>query len=154
MKTKVRKTARHKVMDLIARRDHSELELRRKLANAEYSAEEIEDAIAYARQNRWLAPPEELAKRVAARLDSKRKGHRYIELFLRSKGLPSIEKDTENEISKGRALVLSKIGAQLRESLDSGAQIDYESRKKIHRLLANRGFDDETIRQVIDSLKE
>jgi len=141
-------------MDLIARRDHSELELRHKLAQYEYTESEIDDAIAFAKANRWLAPPEELAKRVASRLDNKRKGHRYIELYLRSKGLPPVEKDSENEISKGRALVYSKIGAQLREALDSQGRIDYESRKKIHRLLANRGFDDDTIRQVIDSLND
>lgn len=154
MKNRVRKSARHKIMDLLARRDHSELELRRKLATSEYSEDEIDDAIAFAKENRWLAPPEELAKRVATRLDTKRKGHRYIEQFLRSKGLPPVAKDSENEISKGRALVYSKIGSRLRDSLDYDGRIDYEDRKKIHRLLANRGFDDETIRQVIDSLKD
>lgn len=149
-----RKPARHKIMDLLARRDHSELELRRKLGDSEYTDLEIEDAIEFAKENRWLAPPDELAQRVALSLDHKRKGHRYIERFLRSKGLPAVAKNGENEVLKGRAVVCAKLGAKLRLALANHGRIDYEDRKKVHRLLVNRGFDDETIHRVIDSLKD
>lgn len=147
--TRPRRPASHKIMDLIARRDHSELELRRKLQD-DYTPEEIENALEMARESRWLAPPEELAERVAMHLGRRRKGHRYIDRFLRSKGLPAVARDLDEEVEKGLALIRVKLRARLEDETALGL----EEKKKIQRLLANRGFDDETIRRVIDSLKK
>lgn len=137
-----RKSARDKMMDYLARRNHSELELRQKLSRA-YTQNEVENAIAFAYENNWMAPPEEISERLAAELDRKRKGHRFINQVLKSKGLPHVTKNLEEEVRKGRALVTSKLAKE--------GPFSFEEQKKIHRWLTNRGFDSETIRKVIHS---
>ncbi|HVK62493.1 MAG TPA: hypothetical protein VM432_13125, partial [Bdellovibrionales bacterium] len=67
------KSAREKVMDFLARRNHSELELRQKLSRT-YPEHEVEEAIAFAKENNWMAQPEELAERVAIELGRRNKG--------------------------------------------------------------------------------
>ncbi len=135
-----RKRAREKVMDLLARRDHSELELKRKLSPS-YEAAEVEDAIRFAKDNRWMRPPEELARAVADQLGRRGKGARYIQRFLRGKGLPAVRGDAEGE----RARALELVRLRLRRE----PPFEFEEHAKIARLLKNRGYDDETIRRVI-----
>jgi regulatory protein len=127
-------------MDLLARRSHTELELRKKLDGL-YADDDITDAIQNARQNGWMPPAEEIAERVALELGRKKKGHRFINQFLRDKGLPPVSKDTEGEVEKARAIVVSK--------MRKAGPFDRTEQAKIYRLLANRGFEDDTIRRVI-----
>jgi len=134
-------------MDLLARRNYSPLEIRRKLAD-DYPSEEIEAAIAFARESKWLPADEELAERTAVALGRKKKGHRFINQYLKSKGLPPVAKNRDHELENALALVRSKLARQLA----SGVSCDYEFQKKIQRLLANRGFDDETARAVIKAI--
>ncbi len=135
-----RKKAREKVMDLLARRDHSELELRRKLS-VQYEADEVADAIEFAKQNKWMKAPEELASQVAQQLNRKNRGARYIQKFLQSRGLPRVAKDSDEEFRKALELATIK--------LRHDPPFAFEERNKIARLLKNRGFDDEIIRKVI-----
>jgi SOS response regulatory protein OraA/RecX len=134
------RSAHDKVMDLLARRGYSEFELRQKLA-CDYTAEQITEAIEFARENGWMVDPAELSERVRGELNRKRKSHRYIQQFLQAKGLPKAAREPDDEVQKARALIESK--------LDKQAPFDYEDQKKIYRWLANRGFDDETIRKVM-----
>lgn len=135
-------SARRKIMDILARRDHSVVELRRKLAVYEYNSDEIEDAINFAEENNWLTPPTELTEQVTRSLSRKKKSARYIEQFLRDKGLPPAEIDPETELEKALEIVQAK--------LRKDSAFDYEEKKKVHRLLTNRGFDSTTIRKVIE----
>jgi SOS response regulatory protein OraA/RecX len=130
------KSAREKLMDHLAKRAHSELELRQKLAR-DYHEDDITDAIETAKAKGWLAEPSELASDVAQSLDRKRKGHDYINQFLNERGLPSVGKDDSAELEKARAFLLEKVGA-VRE-------LSRDERMKFQRNLAARGFDEETI---------
>lgn len=147
-----KKKAREKVMDYLARRGHSEQELRQKLSRT-YELEEVEDAIRFAHENNWMTPPEELAERVAAELGRRKKGHRFINRFLKTKGLPPVTKDSEDELARAQELAETKLSRLLAKA---GA-LDYEeSRKiqqKIHRHLGSRGFDEDTIRRVLATLR-
>lgn len=136
-----RKSARNKIMDLLARRGYSELELQQKLS-LDYPEDEVQDAIENARESGWMTPPDELASRVAIELGRKNKGHRFIQQFLKAKGLPQVQKDPDEEVRKGLELVEAK--------LKKAPPYAYEDQKKIYRWLGNRGFDMETIRRVID----
>lgn len=155
-----RKKAKEKVMDLLARRGHSELELRQKLSRT-YEPHEVEDAIQFAKENNWMTAPEELAERVSLELGRKRKGHRYINQFLRNKGLPAVTKDADEEFEKALDFVQTKLGkrlgAQVSDELANEGKLDYEEQRKeqmkIYRMLGSRGFDDETIRRVLESVK-
>lgn len=147
-----RKKAREKVMDLLARRGHSELELRQKLSRT-YEPAEVDDAIQFAQENNWMTAPDELAERVAVELGRRKKGHRYINQFLKNKGLPPVTKDAEDEVTRAQELAETKLSRLLAKT----QALDYEeSRKiqqKIYRLLGSRGFDEETIRRVLTNLR-
>jgi SOS response regulatory protein OraA/RecX len=158
------KSATSKIMEHLARRDHSELEIRQKIADG-YSPEEIEAAIQYAKESRWLRPAQELAERIAENLSRKQKGHDYIAEKLREKGLPGVAKDPDAEFAKAKLLIRTKLAKKLKCSakksvvdsglnsgLESAERIEYEQdedQKKVYRLLANRGFDEETIVRAI-----
>jgi regulatory protein len=142
--SKPRRSARARLMDLLARRNYSPTEIRLKLGE-DYPENEIEAAIEFARESRWLIPEDEMAKQVASSLSRKKKGHRYVQQYLRNKGLPPITKDSEAELENSLALVRSKFA----RTLASGQTFDYECQKKAQRLLFNRGFDEATIRNAI-----
>lgn len=138
------KSARHKAMDFLARRGYSEQELRLKLSR-DYAEDDVEDAITHVRENNWLSAPEEIAERVAAELGRKNKGHRFVNQFLKSKGLPPVAKDLEAEVERAKAIIASK----LRHDFETDGPLPFDSKAKAQRLLANRGFDIETIRKVL-----
>ena len=138
------KPAREKIVDFLAMRDHSERELRQKLKRR-YEAAEIDEAMEFARENNLLAPEEVVAERTARALGRKRKGHRFINQYLKHKGLPVVAKDDEEEERKAIELV----EARLKLDFTENRKFDFETKKKIQRLLANRGFDLDTIRRVI-----
>lgn len=133
------KTARVKAMDYLARRDHSEKELREKLKK-NYSQEEIDAALKELTDRGWLLPPQELTEKVTQNLHSKKKGFLYIQNFLRQKGLPEATRDGEVEFQKAMELVESRV-----ENL--------QDHKRLASLLKNRGFDTETISRVIYEIR-
>lgn len=136
-----RRTARHRVMDMIARRDHSEKEIRTKLADKEHTPAEIEDALDYARDNRWLAEPEVISERMANFLHRRNKGVIAINHKLREKGLPSVASDPEQELEKALYLAQTKWSKE--------EPPDRSMRDKIGRFLLSRGFEPSIVRKVI-----
>lgn len=141
-----RKSARTKAMDFLARRGYSENELRLKLLR-DYPADDVEDAVANARENGWLSAPEEIAERVAAELGRKKKGHRFVNQFLKAKGLPPVAKDLDAEVERARELLSTK----LKHDFETDGPLPYEARAKAQRLLMNRGFDIETIIKALQA---
>lgn len=137
---KSKPSANEKLMDYLARRNHSELELRQKLLKT-FSQEEVERALQIARENRWLLPDTELSAQVANELHRKNKGLRFINQFLKTKGLPPVQKDSQEELRKAQSILKAKLA--------KFQSFDYEVKKRAQRLLANRGFDEETIRAAI-----
>jgi regulatory protein len=140
MMTKPQKTAWVKAMDFLARRDHSEKELTEKLLK-HFELSEIEPVLEEMKERGWLPQPEELAQKVTENLHMKKKGHLYIQNFLRQKGLPETPKDMDRELEKARNLVHSK-------------SQDLSNTKKTASLLKNRGFDTETIARVIHEIRQ
>lgn len=134
------RTANQTVMDLLSRRDHSEKELKQKLAKREFSNEEIENALKAAKDHRWLGQPEEIAERFAEELHRKNKGIHFINGFLREKGLPPVSRDENLELEKARSLVKAKYPRL--------SNFTREEKLKVMRFLTSRGFDSSTIRKV------
>ncbi len=87
------KLLKEKSVDLVAMRDHSEKELRKKLrekfADEESLAEIIDEAIDFAKDNKWLGDPSVLADRLANMLHRRNKGIHYINNYLREKRFAS-----------------------------------------------------------------
>lgn len=128
-----------KIADYLARRDHSEKELITKLSR-KYSASAIANAVDQAKQNHWLTDPEELAQRVAESLHRKNKGHLYICSYLSEKGLPQINRSAEKELEKAQEFIQNRLQT---------LELDCEQKQKATGWLQSRGFDSETISQVI-----
>lgn len=140
MSMKYKMSAQEKTMDYLARRDHSEKELRQKLKK-HYTPEEIEDALEKCKT--WLRPPEQLSEVTAHALHRKRKGLYFINQYLRKKGLPSVKKDKDVELQKAQKILQTKYSKNLAP----------EQLSKARRFLMSRGFDSETIRECLDWFK-
>lgn len=138
--SKYRKSAKTKVMDILARRPHSEKEIRQKM-RLFYRAAEIEEAIQFACENGWMTEPQEMSKRMTEELHRKKKGIRYINNYLQQKGLPSVEVDRDIEFEKARELIRTKLA--------KSAPYNIEEKMKIQRWLTYRGYEEETIRKVM-----
>lgn len=159
-------------MDLVALRDHSEKELRTKLReyfrrnlqyrkrlakkqNREFTEdteenqrgiqEAIELAIEFAKDQKWLGNPEDLADKMARILHRKNKGISYINNYLKEKGLPPVLGDRDLELEKALALVKNRYS--------DFSELSFEEKRKeqarVARFLASRGFDSEIVRKVI-----
>lgn len=134
--------AKEKVIELLAMRDHSRRELAQKLLKKKFSADLIESALIWAEERNLLRPAEELSAIMARHLSAKNKGLHYINNYLRTKGLPPVKADSDDEIEKAR-----KIAQQY---LKKNATLDRETRAKIGRRLLARGFDAATVRKVLN----
>jgi regulatory protein len=143
------KSARNKMMDLLARRDHSEKEIRTKLEENEFPSEEIESALQYGRDHNWLPQSEEqnveLSEKMAQSLHRKGKGAIYINHFLEEKGLPPIAQDPDIELEKARQLLENK--PSLKAFSDPLQRLKHK--EKLMRFLSARGFSLETIEIAI-----
>ncbi|MCB0378571.1 MAG: RecX family transcriptional regulator [Bdellovibrionales bacterium] len=126
-------------MDYLARRDHSEKELREKLGER-FPIEQVEEALEKIKERGWLIPPEELSEKVALSLHRKHKSHFYILNFLRKKGLPPVEKSEDLELEKAQHILQSKVKKE-------------GDLQHLRSLLLNRGFDTDTIRKVIHEVR-
>lgn len=124
----------------LARRDHSEKELRTKLGR-KFTSEVINQALESAKQQKWLKSPEELSELVAQALHRKHKGHVYIRRFLQKKGLPGLLPEETKELEKAQYLLKMKFG--------SIQDFDFEIKRKAYRFLAYRGFEDHIIKKVL-----
>ncbi len=131
--------ARNSLANYLARRDHSELELRQKLRRR-YPETLIEKVIQEALERGWILPPEELAERVTQQLHRKKKGYLYIVRYLKVRGLPPAPADFETEIDKALELI---------SSLFPDVANSFEQKQRAYRHLQRRGFEDSIIREVI-----
>jgi regulatory protein len=144
----VKRTARNKMMNLLARRDHSEAEIKKKL-KGEFSADEIAVAIQYGRDHGWLPNSEEgeqrLANQFASHLHRRKKGILYINKALQTKGLPEIQSDSSMELEKALELVKNKYKIHEGMSREEKQKL----KGKVGRLLLSRGFEMSIVRKVI-----
>lgn len=134
-------------MDLLARRDHSPLEIQRKLSKF-FSREEIDEALEWARQNKWMPEGPEALSKFAEKwrpgLDRRKKGIRWINQKLAHIGLPHLNPDPVTELEKAKELI---------ERRTQGATLQPEMRGKLQRFLQSRGFEGDIIRKAMKDLK-
>ncbi len=138
-KDKTEKAVWIKAMDYLARRDHSVTELKEKLGRF-FEETEIDETIEEMKSRGWILPPEELSQKVAKNLHQKSKGIYYINQYLQKKGLPPVDKDPTLEFDKAMEVCRLKLK-------------DPGDIQKLSSLLKNRGFDTETISQVVHEIR-
>ena len=133
-------------MDYVANRDHSEKELRQKM-ELQCEANIIEEALSWAKSQKWLATAEDLTAKVSEQLHQRGQGIHLINQKLEAKGLPSVEATSDQEFSKACHLVLAKWPKSAFNDLTSA-----ESQKlkaKIMRFLISRGYELEIVEQIL-----
>lgn len=136
------------MMGLLARRDHSEKELREKLKKRDFEVEQIEKALAYAHERNWLGDSARLAQTLAHALHRRGKGIKSINSELAKKGLPRVAADKDLEYKKALAL------AQKKQQNKKFADLkDPKVRAGLARFLQSRGFPLEIIRKVLQELR-
>lgn len=149
----MKKSAREKVMDYLALRDHSRLELTNKLKKYNYSQEEIDQALIAAESAGWLCTAEKLAHKIIHTLNQRNKSHLYILHYLQRKGLPHPPIDHAAELEKALHLVNKHFS-----KLSNSTEIDKTTLlKQVVAYLKHRGFDTETISRLCqqrNSLKD
>jgi regulatory protein len=137
-------SARNTMMDILARRNHTEKEMRDKLSG-KFTSEEIDLAIEFGKIKGWFAASaadlQSRSEEMAAHLKSKGKGQVYINQYLEEKGLNPVKMDPEQELEKALELVENKFSDM--ENMDA------KEKAKVGRFLVSRGFDIEIIRKVI-----
>jgi regulatory protein len=137
-------SARNKMMDYLAHREHTENELRLKLKD-DFTPVEIDVAIQFAKDKGWVPSSEEdlraMSEKTAEVLKRKGKGQLYIDRYLEEKGLAPVKVEASEELEKARQLVENKFS-----DLDN---MDEKEKAKAARFLMSRGFDEETVRKVI-----
>lgn len=138
--------AKKKLMDFVARRDHTEKELRKKLS-LRCEPEVVEQTIAWAKTQNWLSSPEKLKTQFAEQLSRRGKGIRKINQKLKELGLESVKTDKDLEIEKAKKLVLAKWSAKDFKGLDF--KESQKLKAKIMRYLASRGYESDVISLIL-----
>jgi regulatory protein len=141
---RARASARNKMMDILARRDHSEKELRKKLKD-KFTTDEIDRAIEFGKEQGWIPDSAEsaqvLAEKTAATLRRKGKGPLYIKHYLHEKGLPPVSSDPSEDLEKARELAHNKFS--------DIKNMDRAQKAKVGRFLMSRGFSQSIARKVM-----
>lgn len=140
------KNIRNYVVWLLGRREHSEHELRCKLAQRGCDEAEIVDALAYVKEYGFQCDDRYAAMK--AKADSRRRGNRQISRTLASKGIAA-EKIEEQ---------IADLQPEDRRAIEfvsryEGKPIDVKLKQKIWRQLGSRGFGSNAIRAAIQHLK-
>lgn len=131
-----------KLASYLGIRDHSRLELQEKLSK-NFSPEVIDRVIAEAESKNWLPSEDEIATRAALVFQRKLKSRRYIDSQLEKRGLPRPPRDDAAEQATALKVVEKKFGPV--------GELEVEQRQQALRYLANRGFDENTIRMVLNA---
>ena len=130
-----------KMQSFLSRRDHSEQELKTKLLRS-FAKQEVDFAIAWAYEKKWLKTPIELAQQWVEELHQKRKGWLYILHALKKKGLPEMSYDEEKEEEKCRWWIEKKFSNIKNPSL--------LEKQKVIRFLTNKGFSQSVSHKVFE----
>jgi len=145
-------TAESELLQYLARRDHSELELQQKLSRR-FDTEEVAAALHQAKIKGHLPnSPQEvqaLAVRMAEIWHRKQKGLHWINGHLQQRGLPPISSSEAAELAKARSLVNNWRPRSVGKSEHQEAHM----RAKLGRFLHARGFDDLIIGKALAEWK-
>ena len=145
------RTVRECALALLEFRDRTEWELRQKLKEREYSAEEIDETVLFLKEYRYLddeAYPGRYIRSCAAR-----KSRRQIRADLEHKGVSreiidlQLQEKTVDEDSQIRKLLQKK-------GYVPGKRLEPAEYRRIMGALGRRGFSGEAIRKAMESMRE
>ena len=145
------KTVRECALALLEFRDRTERELRQKLKEREYSLQEIDEAVLFLKEYRYL-DDEAYAGRYI-RSCAARKSRRQIRADLERKGVSrevidlQLQEEEVDEDSQIRKLLQKK-------GYEPGKRLEPAEYRRIMGALGRRGFSGEAIRRAMESMRE
>ncbi len=145
------KTVRECALALLEFRDRTERELRQKLKERGYGAEETDEAVLFLKEYRYL-DDEAYAGRYI-RSCAARKSRRQIRADLERKGVSrevidlQLQEEEVDEDSQIRKLLTKK-------GYEPGKRLEPAEYRRIMAALGRRGFSGEAIRRVTETLRE
>lgn len=145
------RTVRECALALLEFRDRTEQELRQKLKEREYSAEEIDETVLFLKEYRYL-DDEAYAGRYI-RSCAARKSRRQIRAELERKGVSrevidlQLQEEEVDEDSQIRKLLVKK-------GYEPGKRMEPAEYRRIMAALGRRGFSGEAIRRVVESMRD
>ena len=138
-------SARNKAMDLLARREHSEHELRQKLKLREFDLDDIDSAIESLQRDKLLSD-ERFAESYVSQRFNAGVGPFKIRYELRQKGISESLTDEFLEAYTDRWDLLMQ--QQRVRKYGEAIPADYNQRMKQARFLQNRGFSPESVMRL------
>ena len=141
----------NRAMRLLAQRDHSETELRRKLAAQDVSEEDVEQAIAYCHEHHWL-DDRRFAERYLVMRSQKGYGVQIIQQELGMKGIARelIHDAFASSDIDWCALAKQTAHRKFGQTLPQ----EWKEKAKVQRFLLYRGFFQEEIYAVFSNLSD
>lgn len=137
---------KRKIMDLLARRDHSKKELTTKLKRRT-DPETLEQALIWAADQNWLPSEEKIQEQVIRSLELKNKGQIAINLKLKQMGLKPTKLDSDVELKIAINALKFKFESDLFNDLQYKEIL--KQRGKVLRFLAGKGFTSETCQKAL-----
>lgn len=145
LKNSVKQSALQYVVYLLSRRDYSERELRQKLGQKEYAADEIEHAIAKVQDNQWQSDERFCASFIRNRA-AQGYGPLRIKQELRQKGIADwlVGQELENSeidwFEKAECLFTKKCPSEW----------NLKTKQKMWRYMLSRGFQADHFRHLME----
>ncbi|EHM43867.1 regulatory protein RecX [Hafnia alvei ATCC 51873] len=138
-------------MRLLAQRDHSETELRRKLAAQDVSEEDVEQAIAYCHEHHWL-DDRRFAERYLVMRSQKGYGVQRIQQEL---GMKGIARDLIHDAFASSDIDWCALAKQTaHRKFGQTLPQEWKEKAKVQRFLLYRGFFQEEIYAVFSNLSD
>ena len=136
-------------VDLLARREHSRLELFRKLSSKTTNADMIESVLDELMSRGWQSDERYCATFLRSRLN-RGSGPLKLKQELRVRGIAdSIVSDAFNELD----VDWFELALAVAEKKQSALQKDPKRKEKLYRFLMYRGFDSEQTRHAIETVE-
>ena len=145
------RTVRECALALLEFRDRTEWELRQKLKEREYSAEEIDETVLFLKEYRYLDDEAYVGRYI--RSCAARQSRRQIRADLEHKGVSreiidlQLQEKTVDEDSQIRKLLQKK-------GYVPGKRLEPTEYRRIMGALGRRGFSGEAIRKAMESMRE
>lgn len=148
---KQRKSARECALSILERYDRTEMEMRKKLKEKEYTPEEIEETLGFLKEYRYVNDAEYADRYI--RVCSLKKSIRQIRCDLERKGVAKEvidEKLGENQVDEEEQVrrLLMKKGYR------PGERMEPDQYRKLMGALCRKGFSFAVIRRVTDRMCE
>ncbi|WP_345012219.1 regulatory protein RecX [Pseudaeromonas paramecii] len=142
------KLALRRVMGRLARRDHSEQELRQLLSDLPASV--VEGVLQHCREHGWLDERRLLEQAVHSRA-ARGQGPRKIAFELAQRGLVG---DQVREQLSAEGYDWFELAAQLAQRRQGAAPLDLAARRRLMGFLQRRGFNQDQIHYALSTLSK